>query len=919
MLNSFLTRIFGSRNERVLRQMGKVVAQINLLEPRFQALSDDELRAMTGQFRQRLADGATLDSLLPEAFATVREASSRVLGLRPYDVQLIGGMVLHSGKIAEMRTGEGKTLVATLPVYFNALEGKGVHVVTVNDYLAKRDAAWMGKVYNFLGMSVGVVYPGMDHGDKREAYAADITYGTNNEFGFDYLRDNMAQASEQRYQRGLHYAIVDEVDSILIDEARTPLIISGPSDESPQLYVKVNRIVPRMTRQASEDKPGEAPAPGDYWVDEKQKQVHMSEEGMQHAEDLLRSEDIIGENEGLYDSQHIAVVHHLNAALRANAIYQRDVDYIVRDGEIIIVDEFTGRTLAGRRWSDGLHQAVEAKEGVPIQRENQTLASITFQNLFRMYKKLSGMTGTADTEAYEFQSIYGLEVVVIPTHRPMVRKDEADVIFLKSGPKFDAIVEDIKESRERGQPVLVGTASIEMSELLSELLKKQQVPHEVLNAKQHEREAHIVAQAGQPHAITIATNMAGRGTDIVLGGSLEAELSALPEDASGFERERIKMEWQRRHDEVIRLGGLRIVGTERHESRRIDNQLRGRSGRQGDPGSSRFYLSLEDSLIRIFMGEGVAKLMRMFGMKEDDAIQDKMVSRQIEKAQRKVEAHNFDIRKHLLEFDDTANDQRKVIYEQRNELLDSANIGETIASIRQDVFTDLTRRYVPHDSIDEQWKISELQRELDAEFGLELNLQQWLEEQTEADANDVLDHVLAGADRMFREKEAMIGSEVMRGLEKHVMLSVLDNGWKEHLSNMDYLRQGIYLRAYAQKTPKQEFKREAFELFEGMLGRIKHEIVQIIARVRIRGEEEVEAMEEQQRVQAETQARAMQFQHAEAGGFASAQAPSDPDMPRAQMAVTQSPALRDAPKVGRNDPCPCGSGKKYKQCHGKLA
>ncbi|MEO5623709.1 MAG: preprotein translocase subunit SecA, partial [Dokdonella sp.] len=868
-----------------------------------------------------------------------------------YDVQLVGGALLHQGKIAEMRTGEGKTLVATAPLYLNALLNQGAHLVTQNDYLAKRDAQWMGRIYHALGMTTGIIqssgegspdtssyrfdpdYPATDDRflslrpiKRAEAYQCDITYGTNNEYGFDYLRDNMqqdladcVQRVEDNGQPLLYYAVIDEVDNLLIDEARTPLIISGPSDESPQLYVKVNRIVPRMTRQASEDKPGEAPAPGDYWVDEKQKQVHMSEEGMQHAEDLLRSEDIIGENEGLYDSQHIAVVHHLNAALRANAIYQRDVDYIVRDGEIIIVDEFTGRTLAGRRWSDGLHQAVEAKEGVPIQRENQTLASITFQNLFRMYKKLSGMTGTADTEAYEFQSIYGLEVVVIPTHRPMVRKDEADVIFLKSGPKFDAIVEDIKESRERGQPVLVGTASIEMSELLSELLKKQQVPHEVLNAKQHEREAHIVAQAGQPHAITIATNMAGRGTDIVLGGSLEAELSALPEDASGFERERIKMEWQRRHDEVIRLGGLRIVGTERHESRRIDNQLRGRSGRQGDPGSSRFYLSLEDSLIRIFMGEGVAKLMRMFGMKEDDAIQDKMVSRQIEKAQRKVEAHNFDIRKHLLEFDDTANDQRKVIYEQRNELLDSANIGETIASIRQDVFTDLTRRYVPHDSIDEQWKISELQRELDAEFGLELNLQQWLEEQTEADANDVLDHVLAGADRMFREKEAMIGSEVMRGLEKHVMLSVLDNGWKEHLSNMDYLRQGIYLRAYAQKTPKQEFKREAFELFEGMLGRIKHEIVQIIARVRIRGEEEVEAMEEQQRVQAETQARAMQFQHAEAGGFASAQAPSDPDMPRAQMAVTQSPALRDAPKVGRNDPCPCGSGKKYKQCHGKLA
>ena len=918
MLNSFLTRIFGSRNERVLRQLAKSVAQINALEPTYQALSDDELRGKTAEFRQRLADGAKLDSLLPEAFATVREAARRVLGLRHYDVQLIGGMVLHSGKIAEMRTGEGKTLVGTLPVYLNALEGKGVHVVTVNDYLARRDSAWMGRVYNFLGLSVGVVWPGMDHGDKRAAYAADITYGTNNEFGFDYLRDNMALSKEQRYQRGLNFAIVDEVDSILIDEARTPLIISGPSDESPQLYVKVNRIVPRMTRQAKDSKPGEPPEPGDYYVDEKQKQVHLSEEGMEHAEQLLRAEGIIGEDEGLYDSQHIAVVHHLNAALRANALYQRDVDYIVRDGEVIIVDEFTGRTLAGRRWSDGLHQAVEAKEGVPIQRENQTLASITFQNLFRMYKKLAGMTGTADTEAYEFQSIYGLEVVVIPTHRPMVRKDEADVVFLKQGPKFEAIVEDIKECNERGQPVLVGTASIEMSELLSGKLKERGIPHEVLNAKQHEREAHIVAQAGRPGAITIATNMAGRGTDIVLGGSLEAELAALGEDAPESERQKVRDEWQKRHDEVIALGGLHIVGTERHESRRIDNQLRGRSGRQGDPGSSRFYLSLEDNLIRIFMGEGVARLMRMFGMKEDDAIQDRMVSRQIEKAQRKVEAHNFDIRKHLLEFDDTANDQRKVIYEQRNELLDSDEVGATIADIRQDVFTDLVRRHVPRDSIDDQWNIPALENELASEFGLQVGLQAWLEEQEEADSEAVLAHVLGAADRLFREKEAMIGSEVMRGLEKHVMLSVLDNCWKEHLSSMDYLRQGIYLRGYAQKQPKQEFKREAFELFQAMLTRFKHEIIQLIARVRIRSEDEVEALERQQREQAEAQARAMQFQHAEAGGFAQAEAEPAPGAAEAGFAP-QATVHREGPKVGRNDPCPCGSGKKFKQCHGKLA
>ena len=913
MLNRFLTSIFGSRNERVLRQLGKVVSQINALEPKFQAMSDAELRANTDEFRDRLKNGAKLDSLIPEAFATVREASRRVLELRHYDVQLIGGMVLHSGKIAEMRTGEGKTLVATLPVYLNALEGKGVHVVTVNDYLAKRDAAWMGKVYNFLGMSVGVVFPGMDHGDKRAAYAADITYGTNNEFGFDYLRDNMALSKEQRYQRALNYAIVDEVDSILIDEARTPLIISGPSDESPQLYVKVNRIVPRLTRQEKETPPGEPPAPGDYYVDEKQKQVHLSEEGMEHAEQLMREEGIIGEEEGLYDSQHIAVVHHLNAALRANAIYNRDVDYIVRDGEVIIVDEFTGRTLQGRRWSDGLHQAVEAKEGVPIQRENQTLASITFQNLFRMYKKLAGMTGTADTEAYEFQQIYGLEVVVIPTHRNMVRKDEADVVFLKAKPKYDAIVEDIKDSYERGQPVLVGTASIEMSELLSDLLKKERVPHEVLNAKQHEREAHIVAQAGRPKAITIATNMAGRGTDIVLGGSLEAELNTLAPEATDTDRERIKSDWKNRHEEVVGYGGLRIVGTERHESRRIDNQLRGRSGRQGDPGSSRFYLSLEDNLIRIFMGEGVARLMRLFGMKEDDAIQDKMVSRQIEKAQRKVEAHNFDIRKHLLEFDDTANDQRKVIYQQRNELLDSESVAEAIVDVRGDVIIELVRRFIPAESVDEQWDIVGLERELESEFNLKLDIKSWLDGQSEADSETILKYVQDNVDRMFREKEAMVGSEVMRALEKHVMLSVLDNAWKEHLSSMDYLRQGIYLRGYAQKQPKQEFKREAFQLFQLMLERVKHEIIQLLARVRIRNEDEVQAMEQQQQRQA--QARQLQFQHAEAGGLAA----GDPEPAAPASAGPQMPVLREAPKVGRNDPCPCGSGKKYKHCHGQLA
>jgi preprotein translocase subunit SecA len=911
MLNSLLTGIFGSRNERVLRQLGRRVAQINALEPQMQALDDAALRAKTDEFKQRLAEGTKLDDLLPEAFAVVREASRRVLGLRHYDVQLIGGMVLHSGKIAEMRTGEGKTLVATLPVYLNALEGKGVHVVTVNDYLAKRDSAWMGRVYNFLGMQVGVVWPGMDHANKRSAYAADITYGTNNEFGFDYLRDNMAVSKDQRYQRGLHYAIIDEVDSILIDEARTPLIISGPSDESPQLYVKINKLVPKLTRQATEE--GE----GDFWVDEKQKQVHLSEAGMEHIEDLLRRDGIIGQDESLYDGSNLAVVHHLNAALRAHSLYQRDVEYIVRDGEVVIVDEFTGRTLPGRRWSDGLHQAVEAKEGVPIQRENQTLASITFQNLFRMYKKLSGMTGTADTEAYEFQSIYGLEVVVIPTHRPMIRKDEADVIFLKAKQKFEAIVEDIKECQQHGQPVLVGTASIEASEYLDNLLHQAGIQHEVLNAKQHEREAQIVAQAGRPGAVTIATNMAGRGTDIVLGGNLEAELAALPEDATDAQREQVKAEWKRRHDDVLALGGLRIIGTERHESRRIDNQLRGRSGRQGDAGSSRFYLSLEDNLLRIFMGEGVSRLMRMFGMKEEDAIQDRMVSRQIEKAQRKVEAHNFDIRKQLLEYDDTANDQRKVIYEQRNELLDSDNVAQTVAAIRTDTLTEFVGRFVPAHSVDEQWNLPGLEKELESELGLRIDLVRWIEEQEETDADGVLQHVLDHADRLFREKEAMLGSDVMRQLEKHVMLTVLDNAWKEHLASMDYMRQGIHLRGYAQKQPKQEFKREAFALFQQMLEKIKLELVQVLARVRIRTEEEVQAMEQQQQRQAEAQARAMQFQHADADRIGE-EPPADGENAAAFAVPAPAQTLREAPKVGRNDPCPCGSGRKYKQCHGRL-
>ena len=910
MINSLLTRVFGSRNERLLKQLQRSVGKINAMEPELEKLSDEALKAKTPELQQRIADGESVDKILPEAFAVCREASRRVLGMRHYDVQLIGGMVLHLGKIAEMRTGEGKTLVATLPVYLNALAGKGVHVITVNDYLARRDAAWMGKLYTWLGLSVGVVYPGMPHGDKREAYAADITYGTNNEFGFDYLRDNMAMSREDRYQRGLHYAIIDEVDSILIDEARTPLIISGPADESPELYIRVNRIVPQLIKQEAED--GE----GDFWVDEKGKQVHLSEAGMQHAEELLREAGILASDEdSLYGGNNLSVVHHLNAALRGHAIYQRDVDYIVRDGEVIIVDEFTGRTLTGRRWSDGLHQAVEAKEGVPVQRENQTLASITFQNLFRMYTKLSGMTGTADTEAFEFQSIYGLEVIVIPPNRPTVRKDSPDQVFLNRNGKFNAVLVDIQDCYARGQPALVGTTSIETSELLSEHLRKAGVPHEVLNAKQHEREAHIVANAGMPAAITIATNMAGRGTDIVLGGSLEAALEELPAEATEADRARVKAEWKVRHDQVVAAGGLHIVGTERHESRRIDNQLRGRSGRQGDPGSSRFYLSLEDNLMRIFASDWVQKAMKLIGMKEDDVIEDRLVSRQIEKAQRKVEAHNFDIRKNLLDFDDVNNDQRKVIYNQRDELLDAESVKENIEGIRGDVVEDLVAKFVPPNSIDEQWDLPGLEQELAVEAGLLLPVTRWPQETEELDAERITQRVQEAMTAHFEEKETQLGPETMRSLEKHIMLTVLDKSWKEHLASMDYLRQGIHLRGYAQKQPKQEYKKEAFELFSEMLEKVKREVVTVLARVRIRSEEEVAAMEAEERRIAAAREQQLQFQHQEAGGYSA-------DEEAASVEAAQlgfSPVTRDGPKVGRNDLCPCGSGKKFKHCHGQLS
>ncbi|MDH5822395.1 preprotein translocase subunit SecA [Luteimonas sp. RD2P54] len=912
MLNRLLTSVFGSRNERLVKQLEKVAAKVNALEEPMQALTDAELQAKTPEFRQRVADGESLDKLLPEAFAVCREASRRVLGMRHYDVQLIGGMVLHMGKIAEMRTGEGKTLVATLPVYLNALEGKGVHVVTVNDYLARRDAAWMGRLYNWLGLSVGVVYPGMPHSDKHAAYGADITYGTNNEFGFDYLRDNMALSKGDRYQRGLNFAIVDEVDSILIDEARTPLIISGPADESPELYIKVNRIVPSLKRQEVED------GVGDFWVDEKQKQVHMSEAGQEHAEELLRKAGILQADEGLYDPHNIHVVHHLNAAMRAHAIYQRDVDYIVRDGEVIIVDEFTGRTLTGRRWSDGLHQAVEAKEGVPVQRENQTLASITFQNLFRMYGKLAGMTGTADTEAFEFQSIYGLEVVVVPTHRPMVRKDHPDAVFLNRAGKYRAVAREIRECHEKGQPVLVGTTSIEVSELLSAQLKEAGIPHEVLNAKQHEREAQIVANAGRPGAVTIATNMAGRGTDIVLGGAIETELAELGEDATAEQKAQVRAAWQQRHDQVKAAGGLHIIGTERHESRRIDNQLRGRSGRQGDPGSSRFYLSLEDNLMRIFAADWVQRVMARMGLQEDDIIESPLVTKQIANAQRKVEAHNFDIRKNLLDFDDVNNDQRKVIYGQRDELLEADSVQENIDGIRADVVADVVARHVPPESIDEQWDLPGLEATLEQEFGMRLDLQGMVRAQKELDAEGIAAHVAESAERLFADKEAQVGPETMRMLEKHIMLNVLDQNWKEHLGRMDYLRQGIHLRGYAQKQPKQEYKREAFALFSDMLDKVKREVVTLLARVRVRSEDEIAAMEAEERRQIEARLKQAQFQHADAGGYGADEEAAEPDYqndgPR-----QQAPIVREGAKVGRNDPCPCGSGKKYKHCHGQLS
>ncbi len=902
MFKTLITKLVGSRNERLIKQMQKSVVAINDLAPAFQALSDDALKAKTEEFRRRHADGESLDDLLAEAFAAVREASVRTLGLRHFDVQLIGGMVLHQGKIAEMKTGEGKTLMATLAVYLNAIADAGVHVVTVNDYLARRDAAWMKPIYDALGLTVGVVVPGMAPADKRAAYAADVTYGTNNELGFDYLRDNMAFALEQKAQRGQAFAIVDEVDSILIDEARTPLIISGPADEGPEIYVRINRLVPYLDRQHEEE------GPGDFSVDEKTKQVYLTEDGMAKIERLMTEAGLLQADDSLYHANNLSLMHTLNAALRAHHLFQKDVDYIVRDGEVVIVDEFTGRTLAGRRWSEGLHQAVEAKEGVPIQRENQTLASITFQNYFRLYKKLAGMTGTADTEAYEFQTIYGLEVVVIPTHRPMLRDDRTDLVFLNQTQKFEAIVREIRDCVERQQPVLVGTTSIETSELLSKKLGKEGIRHEVLNAKQHEREAHIVAQAGRPGAVTIATNMAGRGTDIVLGGNFEAELAELGGPVTEARRAELKAEWQKRHDAVIQAGGLHIIGTERHESRRIDNQLRGRSGRQGDPGSSRFYLSLEDNLMRIFASERLSGMMQRLGLEDGEAIEHPWVNKAIENAQRKVEAHNFDLRKHLLDFDDVANDQRRVIYAQRNELMESDDVKDLIDSIREESFDGLISQFIPPESIDEMWDPEGLEKALAGEFGIEVPIRAWLEADADLDEAGLRDKIMEQVEAHFQAKEDLTGPEVMRQFEKALMLSILDQQWKEHLANMDYLRRGINLRSFAQKKPQQEYKREGFEMFTAMLDTMKLEVMKALARVRIRSEEDVDAVEQRRRREAPMQFQHAQAQSAIAGGTA---APATGE-------GHSEPFVRDGRKLGRNEPCPCGSGKKYKQCHGKL-
>lgn len=910
MIGKLAKKVFGSRNQRVVSRYKKLVSQINQLEESMKSLSDSQLTHKTQELKDRFQAGAELDSLLPEAFAVVREAGQRVLGMRHFDVQLIGGMVLNDGNIAEMRTGEGKTFVATLPVYLNALVGKSVHVITVNDYLAKRDAEWMGKLYNFLGLTVGVIVGGLKDEARKEAYAADITYGTNNEFGFDYLRDNMKFSSDQLTQSDLYFAVVDEVDSILIDEARTPLIISGPTDDSSELYMQVDKIVPDLIRQESEE------SEGDYFIDEKSKQVFLSEQGHQHIEDLLTEAGLLAEADSLYDVANISLLHHINASLRANVLFQKNIDYIVRNGEVIIVDEFTGRTMPGRRWSEGLHQAVEAKEGVKIQNENQTLASITFQNYFRLYEKLSGMTGTADTEAFEFQSIYGLEVVVVPTHRDMARDDRGDLVYLTLQEKFNAIIEDVKDCVQRGQPVLVGTASIEASEHLSKLLGDAKVEHKVLNAKHHAAESQIIVQAGKTGAVTIATNMAGRGTDIVLGGNLDAEIGELGEAPESGQVEAVKEGWQKHHDEVLNAGGLHIIGTERHESRRIDNQLRGRAGRQGDPGSTRFYLSLEDNLMRIFASDRVRTLMQKLGMEEGESIEHPWVSKAIENAQRKVESHNFDIRKNLLEYDDVASDQRKVIYEQRNELMSADDISENIEDIRFDVVTNIINNFIAPNSMSEQWDVDGLTKALHKEMNVELPIQDWLDRDDNLYEEPLRERIHAAVKSLLAEKQQLLGGEMMHKLEKDVMLQVLDTKWKEHLAAMDYLRQSIGLRGYAQKNPKQEYKREAFQMFQQMLEEIKQDTVSFLCHVKFQSPEEVAPITPTKTPDMDD----LQLQHEQAADILHpgdepppARADQPAGMPKAD------PIVRTDKKVGRNEACPCGSGKKFKHCHGKLS
>ncbi|MGF1692829.1 preprotein translocase subunit SecA [Photobacterium kagoshimensis] len=908
MLSKLLTKIIGSRNDRTLRRLRKIVDQINKLEPQFESLLDEELKAKTVEFRERIEQGENLDQLLPEAFATVREASKRVFGMRHFDVQLIGGMVLNNCQIAEMRTGEGKTLTATLPAYLNALTGKGVHIVTVNDYLAARDAETNRALFEFLGMTVGVNVPNMPPQAKKEAYQADVLYGTNNEFGFDYLRDNMAFRPEDRVQRERFFAVVDEVDSILIDEARTPLIISGPAEDSSELYTKINTLIPQLVKQDKEDSE-EYRGDGHYTVDEKAKQAHLTETGQEFVEELLQKNGLMEEGDTLYSPANISLLHHVNAALRAHVLFERDVDYIVKDDEVIIVDEHTGRTMPGRRWSEGLHQAVEAKEGAKIQNENQTLASITFQNFFRLYEKLSGMTGTADTEAFEFQSIYNLETVVMPTNKPMIREDMGDLVYMTELEKFGAIAEDIKERVEKGQPVLVGTVSIEKSELLSNALKQQGIKHEVLNAKFHEKEADIVANAGQSGAVTIATNMAGRGTDIVLGGHWQSELAQIAEPTDAQIAD-IKAKWKVRHDAVLAAGGLHIIGTERHESRRIDNQLRGRSGRQGDAGSSRFYLSMEDGLMRIFASDRVSGMMKKLGMEEGEAIEHPWVTKAIENAQRKVEGRNFDIRKQLLEFDDVANDQRKVVYELRDELMNAEDISDMISQNHHDVLTAVFEQYVPAQSLEEMWDIQGLEERLKADFDLALPIQEWLDSEEKLYEEALRERIIEQAVAIYQQKEEVVGAPVLRNFEKTVMLQNLDMLWKEHLAAMDHLRQGIHLRGYAQKNPKQEYKRESFELFEEMLESLKSDVIAILSRVRVQQQEDVDRIEEERRKQAEELARRQQFQHQNAENQI-----ADEDTSDEEGAGTFQ---REERKVGRNEPCPCGSGKKYKQCHGKI-